>query len=610
MALTRITQNSPGVHLSSPPKDHAGHLSSPLAPGIAEGDLLDIELMMAEDNFFKKLSPSPPLSPLLDSCLLDALLEFPDNGDLSQFQYQMSPFDQGKLALLSSPCCSLNILSTHKSLRDAQQLALDMQPDTLGTFIISVHDAGDRQESSSRPWALLAENTGVLHCSQQLPGLTEQQTLDSEATASSSSSSDDGDDPEVDRNQQHNGARWLRERAEIGSRWSWLQLRVDELEGRIGHATVLHKHLRSTKVGMVLGDSQLLTEPQQMLPCLFQSLLEETWGLSCAARDRGEGRELPRDGHYEPSSPLRLLHYMKRQSTQLCQILTSMSPLSKPPQTWMGGTERACCSARVAGSQRRQRDCRWWGPRAGCARAQPLRLPYHKPGLFTTEEPGARTLQSTNPSTSREPVAWRAEPTRRSKTSTGGSLTCATSCSQLPPEPVSTVYDINDVILPMSLAASANVELKQYKHILNPSWRMVTMQSSPVTPRGDEEEVGEEEQVEDMRDEAFRQRHLEPEQREKLLLSWPCCRHRNTRPSRGEGLWSREERAELAMEASFALLETDEHSGPEETLMVTAGANFPFDLLRLSGSRSGWKQDEKRQQQQKVTCNHVALAVR
>jgi len=104
---------------------------------------------MAEDNCSQRLWPSPSLSPFLDSCLLDSLLDFPDNGDLSQFQYKMSPIDQRKLALLSSPCRGLNVLSTDKSPGDAQQLALDMQPDTLGTFIISVHDAGDRQESSA-----------------------------------------------------------------------------------------------------------------------------------------------------------------------------------------------------------------------------------------------------------------------------------------------------------------------------------------------------------------------------------------------------------------------------------------------------------------------------
>lgn len=105
MAFTRITPNSPGVHLSSPTKDYAGHLSSPLPPGEA-GHLLDIELTMEEDHCSQKLWLNPSLSPLLDTCLLGTLLEFPGNDDLSNF------------------------------------------PDTLGTFIISVQDAADKQESS------------------------------------------------------------------------------------------------------------------------------------------------------------------------------------------------------------------------------------------------------------------------------------------------------------------------------------------------------------------------------------------------------------------------------------------------------------------------------
>lgn len=140
--------------------------------------------------------------------------------------------------------------------------------------------------------------------------------------------------------------RWLGERAEVGSRWSWLLLRLAELEVRIRHLVELHEHLHSTKGGVVLGDPQLLTDQQQ----IQETLLTETSGLSYTARVLGgsppRDGELPRDADYEPSSPLRLLRNIERQSAQLSQIVTSLSPfsspLSKPPRTWMGVTQRAC----------------------------------------------------------------------------------------------------------------------------------------------------------------------------------------------------------------------------------------------------------------------------
>lgn len=42
--------------------------------------------------------------------------------------------------------------------------------------------------------------------------------------------------------------KWLEERAELGSRCSWLQLRLADLEERIQQMVEIHKHIRSTKV--------------------------------------------------------------------------------------------------------------------------------------------------------------------------------------------------------------------------------------------------------------------------------------------------------------------------------------------------------------------------
>ncbi|XP_027729307.1 KAT8 regulatory NSL complex subunit 1-like protein isoform X5 [Vombatus ursinus] len=94
-------------------------------------------------------------------------------------------------------------------------------------------------------------------------------------------------------------------------------------------------------------------------------------------------------------------------------------------------------------------------------------------------------------------------------------------------------YDINNIVIPMSLVAPAKLEKLQYKEILTPSWRIVDLQ--PL----EEFHLGEE--VEDLSDEVFSLRHKKHEEREQARWSlweqskWhrrnsrsqdvqPCCR--------------------------------------------------------------------------------------
>ncbi|XP_074515745.1 KAT8 regulatory NSL complex subunit 1-like protein isoform X4 [Sebastes fasciatus] len=217
-----------------------------------------------------------------------------------------------------------------------------------------------------------------------------QEALDSEATASSSSDEEQEEEKIHGRTKTSRVSsssssscerRWLEERAELGSRWSWLQLRLAELEGRIQQLVELHKHIRSTKGGVVLAESQPLTDRQ-----IQQTLLREMAGLSSTASDADT----------EHCSPTRLLHNIERQSAQLSQIVNSLmpplsfSPLSKQPHTWEG--KRAFTSGQkgdnvsVPGSSKRRR----LGTRGlfkanvscVCARTRPV-VTYHKPKLFT-----------------------------------------------------------------------------------------------------------------------------------------------------------------------------------------------------------------------------------
>ncbi|XP_033990458.1 LOW QUALITY PROTEIN: KAT8 regulatory NSL complex subunit 1-like protein [Trematomus bernacchii] len=230
-------------------------------------------------------------------------------------------------------------------------------------------------------------------CSSQalLRGL--QEALDSEATASSSSD-EEGEEVRIHTKKKTSPVsssssssscerRWLEQRAELGSRWSWLQLRLAELEGRTQQLVELHKHIRSCKGGVVLAESQPLTDRQ-----IQQTLLRELAGLSCTAGS---------DADNEPCSPTRLLYNIERQSAQLSQIVNSLmpplsfSPLSKQTShTWRG--KKAFTSGQregdifVPGSSKRRR----LGTRrlfksdvsCVCARTRPL-VTYHKPKLFS-----------------------------------------------------------------------------------------------------------------------------------------------------------------------------------------------------------------------------------
>ncbi|NWX99700.1 KAL1L protein, partial [Nothoprocta ornata] len=86
-------------------------------------------------------------------------------------------------------------------------------------------------------------------------------------------------------------------------------------------------------------------------------------------------------------------------------------------------------------------------------------------------------------------------------------------------------YDIDNIVIPMSLVAPSKLEKLQYKEILTPSWRIVEFQPLERSPTDEEE-------LEDLSDEVFALRHAKYEERERARWSlweqsrWP---RRNSR---------------------------------------------------------------------------------
>ncbi|NXX81039.1 KANL1 protein, partial [Urocolius indicus] len=75
-------------------------------------------------------------------------------------------------------------------------------------------------------------------------------------------------------------------------------------------------------------------------------------------------------------------------------------------------------------------------------------------------------------------------------------------------------FDINNIVIPMSVAATTRVEKLQYKEILTPSWREVDISALKANPDEDNEEI------EDLSDSAFAARHGKCEEMERARWLW------------------------------------------------------------------------------------------
>ncbi|XP_072312768.1 KAT8 regulatory NSL complex subunit 1-like isoform X2 [Eucyclogobius newberryi] len=87
-------------------------------------------------------------------------------------------------------------------------------------------------------------------------------------------------------------------------------------------------------------------------------------------------------------------------------------------------------------------------------------------------------------------------------------------------------FDINNIVIPMSVAATTRVEKLQYKEILTPSWRMVDIFSQKITEEEDQREV------EDLSDAAFVLLHQPYEDQERSRWSWMALAPAQRRGSR------------------------------------------------------------------------------
>ncbi|CAJ1080003.1 KAT8 regulatory NSL complex subunit 1-like isoform X2 [Xyrichtys novacula] len=123
--------------------------------------------------------------------------------------------------------------------------------------------------------------------------------------------------------------------------------------------------------------------------------------------------------------------------------------------------------------------------------------------------------------------------TRQLSTSSENSTPLGTGSQSVPntPQPIKrrrgeSSFDINNIVIPMSVAATTRVEKLQYKEILTPSWRSVDIFCQPITEEENEREV------EDLTDAAFTQLHQPYEDQERSRWTWMALAPAKRRGSR------------------------------------------------------------------------------
>ncbi|KAM7370400.1 hypothetical protein PAMP_009953 [Pampus punctatissimus] len=123
--------------------------------------------------------------------------------------------------------------------------------------------------------------------------------------------------------------------------------------------------------------------------------------------------------------------------------------------------------------------------------------------------------------------------TRQLSTSSENSTPLGLGSQSVPntPQPIKrrrgeSSFDINNIVIPMSVAATTRVEKLQYKEILTPSWRGVDIFSQPITEEENERDV------EDLSDAAFTQLHQPHEDQERSRWTWMALAPAKRRGSR------------------------------------------------------------------------------
>nr|XP_044602590.1 KAT8 regulatory NSL complex subunit 1-like protein isoform X5 [Equus asinus] len=439
-----------------------------------------------------------------------------------------------------------------------------------------------------------------------------EEGLDSDATVSSSD--DDLDEYTIRKNVAVNCStewKWLVDRARVGSRWTWLQAQISELEYKIQQLTDVHRQIRASKSAQLTEIINSLIAPLNLSPT-SSPLSSKSCNHKCVAN--GVSRSASENLDELSSSSSWLLnqkHSKKRRKDRTRLKAPSLTVMSTAARTrplqsfhkrklyrlsstfyW---TPQTLPSKETFLNTTQMQSASTWSSCGHNSKSQILKehvseldssfhsvlslpsdvpLHFHFETLFKkTEVKGdlaenkfvGDCIISPSPVHNTSLNQWRngysptCKPQIRSESSAQllqgrkkrhlsetalGERTRFEEFAFQPTEPgshsnftavtnVSVIsrtqnsssqntarrrlrsessYDIDNIVIPMSLVAPAKLEKLQYKEILTPSWRMTVLQ--PL----DEYNLGEEE-IEDLSDEVFSLRHKKYEEREQARWS-------------------------------------------------------------------------------------------
>ncbi|KAM9663438.1 KAT8 regulatory NSL complex subunit 1-like protein isoform 2-T10 [Trichechus inunguis] len=227
-----------------------------------------------------------------------------------------------------------------------------------------------------------------------------EEGLDSDAT--DSSSDDDLDECTIRKNVAVNCStewKWLVDRARVGSRWTWLQAQISELEYKIQQLTDVHRQIRASKGIVILEECQLPKDIlKKQIQFTDQAASLNTTGNPQVPQDSQDSL-LEQDFEMSPSSPTLLLRNIEKQSAQLTEIINSLiaplnlsptsSPLSSKPcshKCLANGISRSSWFLNQKHSKKRRKDrTRLKSPSltimSTAARTRPLQS-FHKRKLY------------------------------------------------------------------------------------------------------------------------------------------------------------------------------------------------------------------------------------
>ncbi|XP_047990454.1 KAT8 regulatory NSL complex subunit 1 [Leguminivora glycinivorella] len=311
--------------------------------------------------------------------------------------------------------------------------------------------------------------------------------LDSDATASSSGA-ESNDEAVVYNNphQQHmpieKRALWSyqRARASIAARWCWLQAQVQELEYKIRQHTDLHKQVREAK-----GPVQFEGEPAQ--PSAYEGLLP---GASLADDD-------PATETCARHRPLRRDTFKKRKLLQMHNLHIATNKAAKPADVHCScehGLESCCvCTGRASPTQPASE---------GLARLDPGYHPVLSDfkGLKRGRPPLSRRIKERKQS---EETVTSTHERSRGRGSTEARARAAS-------------FDIDNIVIPQSVAAATRPQILTYKEIVTPKWRVMEMSDMRLNNGVSKiRRLSLESEEEDISDAAVLARHSRSEARER-----------------------------------------------------------------------------------------------